>query len=210
MRARTMTLLVLLCAGGLAAQDNMKPASGNAGKPSQPAAMQMPKPAPEMTKLIKAMSGTWSVTEKHYPNPMMPNGGTGKGTATLTPGPGNLSLVEKYHSAGAMGGSFNGIGVFWWDAKGQVYRGLWCDSMSPTGCDAGGTTKWEGDNLVGTMESEMGGQKMMTRFTYSDWKPNSFVMTMESGANADAMSKVMTVTYTKGAAMAAKAEKPAQ
>ena len=53
--------------------------------------------------------------------------------------------------------------------------------MTPTGCDGSGTTKWEGDKLVGTMEGEMNGQKMMTRFTYSDFKPDSFVMTMEMG-----------------------------
>jgi len=210
-KTREMMVTILLAIGctALAAQDAMKPAGGKAGKPPQQQAMQMPAPAPEMTKLIKAMSGTWAVTEKHYPNPMMPNGGIGKGTATLTPGPGNLSLVEKYHSAGAMGGSFNGMGVFWWDPKAQVYRGLWCDNFTPNGCDTSGTTKWEGDNLVGTMQGEMGGQKMMTRFTYSDWKPDSFVMTMEMGAGPNSMKKAMAVTYTKGA-MPAKMAKPAQ
>jgi len=168
-----------------------------------------PKPDPQMTKLIKMMSGNWTVTEKVEPSPMMPKGGSGKGTAKLVAGPGNMSLMEAYHSTGTMG-SFAGTGTFWWDPKAQLYRGVWCDSMTPGGCDASGTTKWEGDNLVGMMESEMNGQKMMTKFTYSDFKPTSFVMSMASGPDANSLKPMMTITYTKAAPMAAKSEKPAQ
>jgi hypothetical protein len=191
------------------AQDNSaaaKPKSGGAAQ--QPSMPPMPKPDPQMTKLIKMMSGTWTVTEKAEPGPMFPKGGTGKGTARLWAGPGGMSLMEMYHSNGVMG-AFNGAGTFWWDPKAQVYHGLWCDNMTPGGCDASGTTKWEGDSLVGMMEGEMNGQKMMTKFTYSDFKPNSFVMTMASGPDANSLKPMMTVTYTK-AAMAAKSEKPAQ
>jgi len=173
-------------------------AKPKAAKPKEQMGMPMPKPAPEMTKMIKMMAGSWTVTEKHDPNPMMPNGGTSKGTAVLTPGPGGMSLTEKYHSIGAMG-SFTGYGTFWWDSKTQVYRGVWCDNMSPSGCDDSGSTKWEGDKLVGTMEGEMNGQKTMTRFTYSDFTPDSFVMTMEMGPDASKMQKAMTITYTKAA-----------
>jgi len=197
------TILAVISAVTLLAQDNKKPAGG-----SKEPAMQMPTPAPEMTRLIRQMAGTWSVTEKAFPSPMMPKGGTGKGAATFTPGPGNRSLVEKYRSTGIMPGSFNAWGVFWWDAKAQVYRGTWCDSMTPGGCDTSGTTKWEGANLVGTMEGDMNGQKMVSRFTYSDWKPNSFLLTMESGPDANSLQKVMTFTYSKGATQAAM-EKPA-
>jgi hypothetical protein len=41
----------------------------------------------------------------------------------------------------------------------------------------------------------------MTRFTYSDFKPNSFVMTMEMGPDASKLQKAMTVTYTKAGGM---------
>ena len=206
---RVTMLLVLggLCAMPLAAQDSAmsaKPkAAKPAAKPKEQMGMPMPKPAPEMTKMIKMMAGSWTVTEKSDPNPMMPKGGTGKGTAVLTPGPGGMSLTEKYHSTGAMG-SFNGSGTFWWNPKAQVYRGVWCDNMSPNGCDDSGSSKWEGDKLVGTMQGEVNGQKMMTRFTYSDFKPNSFVMTMEMGPDAGKLQKAMTVTYTKAGAMAEK------
>ena len=168
-------------------------------KKAAPAGMPMVKPAPEMTKLIKTLSGNWTVTEKHEANPMMPNGGEGKGTARIWAGPGGLSLMENYQSTGAMG-SLKGIGTWWWDPKAQLFHGVWCDNMMPTGCDSSGSTKWEGDKLVGSMQGDMNGQSMTMRFIYSDFKPASFVMTMEMGPDASKLQKAMTVTYTKAAA----------
>ena len=199
---RVVSLVVMagcLCIAALA-QDSSAPAKSKMAKPANQAqSMPMPKPAPEMTKLIKALSGNWNVVEKHEVNPMMPNGGEGKGTAKIWAGPGQLSLMENYSSSGAMG-SFRGIGTWWWDPKAQVYRGLWCDNMTPNGCDTSGSTKWEGDKLVGTMQGDMSGQMMTMRFVYSDFKPDSFVMTMEMGPDASKLQKAMTVTYTKAAA----------
>jgi hypothetical protein len=198
LRGTILVIVGAVCAMPLAAQDSAMPAKPKAAKPPAQMSMPMIKPDPEMTKMIQRMAGTWTVTEKSDPNAMFPNGGKGKGTAVLTPGPGGLSLVEKYHSSGLMGGNFNGVGTFWWDPNAQVYRAVWCDNMTPNGCDPSGTTKWEGDNLVGTMEGDMNGQKMVTRFTYSDFKPGSFVMTMEMGPDASKLQKAMTITYTKG------------
>ena len=82
----------------------------------------------------------------------------------------------------------------------SAYRTVWCDNMTPNGCDPSGTTKWDGDKLVGTMEGDMNGQKMVTRFTYSDFKPGSFVMTMEMGPDASKLQKAMTITYSKAGA----------
>jgi len=199
---RMAILMVMcgLCCMAMAAQDTMSKGDKPKAKAKEAAGMSMPmpKPAPEMTKMIKMMAGNWKVSEKMEPGPMSPNGGTGQGTSKLWAGPGNMSLMETYHSTGAMG-NFSGAGTFWWDPKANLYHGVWCDNMTPAGCDSSGSTKWEGDNLVGTMEGEMNGQKMMTRFVYSDFKPDSFVMTMESGPDASKLQKVMTFTYTRAA-----------
>jgi hypothetical protein len=194
-RFTVVLALVAIAWTALGAQDQAKPKS-KSSKPAAESAMPVPKPSPEMTKLIQKLRGTWSTAEKMEPSEMSPKGGSGRGTATFAPGPGNLSMTEKYNSRGAMG-SFAGFGNFWWDAKSQAYKGVWCDSMTPDGCDSSGTTKWEGDNLVGMMESEMNGQKMVNKITYSDFKPNSFVMTMESGPDENSLKKMMTITYTK-------------
>jgi hypothetical protein len=201
LKGTLMVAVVAMGCSALAAQDKA------ASKPSKPAeaSMPMPKPDPQMTKLIKMMGGNWTVTEKANPGPMMPKGGTGRGTAIFTPGPGAMSLMEKYHSSGVMGSNFSGFGTFWWDSKGQVYNGVWCDTMTPGGCDSSGTTKWDGDNLVGTMTSDMNGQKMTTKFVYTDWKPNSFVMKMEMGPDPNSLKEAMVITYTRVGAAAAKA-----
>ncbi len=204
-RVLFLVLLAGFCCMALLAQDKAAPAKPKAAKPAAAAQqMPMPKPAPEMTKLAKALSGNWTIVEKHEANPMMPNGGVGKGTAKIWAGPGGLSLIENYQSSGAMGGAFKGMGTWWWDPKAQVYHGVWCDNMTPNGCDTSGSTKWDGDNLVGTMQGDMGGQMMTMKFIYSDIKPDSFVMTMEMGPDASKMQKAKTVTYTKAAAPAGK------
>ena len=179
----------------LAAQDAAKKEAKPAG--GQAMSMPMPKPAPEMTKMIKMMAGNWKVAEMAEPGPMSPSGGTGEGMAKLWPGPGGMSLMETYHSKGVMGPNFSGAGTFWWDSKAQVYKGIWCDTMTEGGCDNAGTSKWDGDKLVGMMESEMNGQKMYMRLTYSDFKPDSFVFTMDSGPSPTQMKKFMTMTYTR-------------
>ena len=203
-----MILLLLVAMFGftLTAQNTAAPAVP-AAKPAQPA-MTTPRAAPEMTKMIKMMAGTWSVAEKLEPGPMFPNGGTGKGTSTLTPGPGGMSLNESYHSSGTMGPNFTGFGVFWWDSKAQYYHGMWCDNLTPDGCNASGIFKWEGDKLVGNMPSDMNGQKTVTQYVLSDWKPNSFMMTMAMGPDTSKLTKMMTVTYTRSSAVARSDSKP--
>jgi len=194
-----MILAAFFCAT-LMAQDNDMPKKPLPGRSVANAKMPPPpQPSAEMTKLIQMMSGTWTVSEKYEQSPMFPVGGTGKGTAKLWAGPGGMSLLESYHSSGVVG-NFNGFGTTWWDAKAQSYRSVWCDSMTPNGCDSSGTSKWDGETLAGMMESEMNGQKMVTKITYTSWSPTSFVMTMSTGPDANSLKDMMSVTYTKAAA----------
>jgi len=193
-----IAMVGMLCAW-LSAQDDSDKKPVHSRSVTNAQMPPSPQPAPEMTKLIKAMAGNWIVSEKVAPSTMFPTGATGKGTAKMWAGPGGLSLMESYHSSGAMGNNFSGFGTFWWDSKAQVYRGLWCDSMTPGGCDANGTTKWDGETLVGMMESDANGQKMVMKFTYTNWSPSSFVMDMTSGPDANSLKEFMTVTYTRAA-----------
>ncbi len=87
-----------------------------------PAGMEemMPKPAPEMERLIKMLSGTWRAAEKHEAMAGMP-AGTSKGTAVFRPGPGKLSLVEDYTANMPGMGAFTGLGLVWWDPDKKAY-----------------------------------------------------------------------------------------
>jgi hypothetical protein len=191
-----LTLLAiasLFCFPLMAQQEAGAAKSGTETK--APAAMPSMKPSHEIASLIKAMEGSWTTSETMEPSPYGP-GGSGHGTSKMWAGPGGMSLMQHYVSSGPMG-SFSGVGASWWDSAAKVYRGVWCDNMTPTGCDASGSSKWDGDKLVGTMEGEMNGQKMITKMTYSDFKPDSFVMTMESGPDMNSLKKMMTIKYTK-------------
>jgi hypothetical protein len=97
----------------------------------------------------------------------------------------------------------------WWDAKVGGYQGVWCDSMTPAGCQISkGITKWEGNNLVGTDESEMMGQKMAMKESWTDITPDSFTFVMDGGPPGGEMKRMMTIKYTRAGAAKAGAKKP--
>lgn len=192
-----IAVLGVFCVAGLA-QDNDAPKRPMPSRSVANAKMpQPPQPSSEMTKLIQMMAGNWTVSEKYAPSPMSPTGGTGTGKSRIWAGPGNLALLSSYHSSGLMGSNFSGTGTIWWDPKVQGYRSVWCDSMTPNGCDGTGTLKWDGETLTGMWDSDMNGQKMTMKFTYGNWSPSSFVMTMSMGPDANSLKEMMTITYTK-------------
>ena len=194
-----------------AAQDKPKSSGRAMSKPADKKAeggqmsMPMAKPSPEMQKLSKMVVGTWSAAEKHEPSPWAPKGATGKGTAVFKNGPGGLSLVQDYKSSSSMG-SFSGHGIMWWDAQAGGFKGVWCD---PGGCTVHkGLSKWEGDNLVGSDEMDMMGQKMAVKEGWSNITANSFTFIMDGGPPGGEMKRMMTIKYTRVGAAKTAAEKP--
>ena len=154
----------------------------------------MPKPSADMQKMIKAFAGKWTVTVKTEAAMGMP-ASESKGDASFTRGPGGLSLIEEFRSQGSMG-NFRGHGVVYWDEKAKNFTGLWCDTMTPGGCGNGGTSKWEGDKVVGTMEMpDEKGAMAKYKMTYADIKPDSFTFTMDAPDG----KTMMTINYTRAA-----------
>jgi len=196
-----------------AAQDKPKTSGNDMGKPADNKAggqmsMPIPKPSPEMQKLSKMAVGTWSVAEKHEPSPWAPKGATGKGIAVFKNGPGGLSLVQDYKSSSSMGG-LAGHGVMWWDAQAGGFKGIWCDSMSPTGCAVNkGIAKWDGNNLVGSDEMDMMGQKVALKETWTDITPDSFTFKIEGGPPGGEMKLMMTIKYMRATAVKTEVKKP--
>lgn len=166
---------------------------------SEAMSMPMPKPAPEMDKLAKAIAGSWTTRETIEVSEMAPKGGKGSGTATIKLGPGGLSLIEDYHSRGGMG-AFSGHGVFWWDDQAKGYRNVWCDNLTPGGCTvANGLGKWDGDSLVFDDEQEMMGKKYLIKNVLTPGA-GGFSFALHSGETADSMKKMMTIQYSKAGA----------
>ncbi len=164
-------------------------------KPGGQGMPMMAKPSAEIQKLIKTLAGTWSASEKMEPSESMP-GGSGTGTDTAKAGPGGNSLVSDYRSKGPMG-SFAGHGIVYWDAKRQVYSSVWCDSMSPQGCEVGATGKWEGNDLVFNAEGEMMGKKFRSKQVYTDIKPDSYTFYIDSSMDGGPMKRFLTIAYTR-------------
>jgi hypothetical protein len=204
-------LLVICCAVSLLAVAQEKKSEQEKGKPaatkkdSKPAhEMHEMKPSPEIQKLAKAMVGRYTTKETHEAGPFMPTGGTGTGLATFALGPGGYSILETYQSkTGPMGAKFRGHGVIWYDQKAGGYRGVWCDSMSPV-CETGGLSKWEGDKLVGTNNTEMMGKKVSYKETMSGFSPEGFKFDMEMSSEGGPMKHAMTIEYARSGETAPK------
>ncbi len=196
-RAVVLMLALGICVAFAPAQETAQPKAKQPAKAGEKKAatpaMPMPKPAPEMQKLIMMFSGNWNAAEKHEAMEGMP-AGSSTGTASFRPGPGRLSVVEHLTGKSAEG-TFTGMGIFSWDPTAQNYQAYWCDNMTPSGCQSGGTGKWEGENLVFNYEWNMGEKKVSVRDTYTDIKPDSFVLNSEMDGKP-----AMTIKYTKQAA----------
>lgn len=159
--------------------------------------MASAKQSEEMKKMTDTFAGMWITTTTVEKSMFFPTAGTSKGRSDFRSGPAGNSLIERARSHGIMG-LFAGMGVIWWDAKSSSYQGLWCDSLSPDGCDPMGKGQWDGNNLVFNSSMDMGQQgKMQIRETYSDITTDSFTFTMESGMDGAPMTKMMTIQYQR-------------
>jgi len=195
MKPMVTLCLALAISFSTAAQEN--PATAN--KPAaatQTALMPMAKPSPEIRKLIASFAGNWTGTMTTEPFMGMP-GGTSHGPARFHAGPGSLSLVEDVITIDDQHHRFVGQGVIWWDATANAYNSLWCDSSSPSGCQNGGTGKWEGSSLVFNGTFDMMGKQYTMKETYSDFSPDGFNFVMEAGEGSSPMQKMFTVEYKK-------------
>jgi len=146
---------------------------------------------------LKFMMGHWTTAENYAPSDYLLKGGTGTGRADIHPGPGNRFMIENYLSdKNDTMGRFGGHSVIWWDAKAEIYKSFWCDSVNA--CENSfGSGKWDGDKLVFTGESDIRGTKMRLRDTYSAIKPDSFSWKEEGGAPGTEMKLILSVQYTR-------------
>jgi hypothetical protein len=205
-RILVVCTLLFLCLAAFA-QDKPAAKTKKEAKPTAaaPSGMPpMPKPGPEMKKLISQLGGNFTSTMKSEPMPQfnMP-ASTSTGPARLYAGPGGLSLIETVNATDEHGMKFSGHGIFYWDPKAKAYKGIWCDNGTPSGCMEGGTGNWQGDKLVFTGPMDMMGKTYNVKSTYSDFTADGYLFTMETGEGSGPMQKMFTVEYKKSAPKAA-------
>jgi len=195
MRLVIAFLVLLSCLYAQNPPAKSAPAKPAAAPPAaKPAETGMPKPAPEIERLRTMLQGRWTTEEKHEPNAFVPQGGVGKGSESVRPGPGGLSIIAEYTSQGPTG-QFAGIGIFTWNAAQKVYELHWTDNTNPAMTMM--TGKWEGDNLVFTGVDTMMGKKLYSRHMFTDIKPTGFTYVIDMGPAANQLKRALTVSYTR-------------
>jgi len=193
-------ILILTCTFGVAQQTTKKD-----GKPakkvtaaSEPAANPMPKPSPEIQKLIQSFSGRFKVSGKILDETWAPGGDTGSGTEIVKKGPGGFTAISEAQMTFKKMGPMTGHGVLWWDDGKKAYQGMWCDSWGPT-CQPSGDGKWDGDKLVFNGEMMMGPVPMKIRQTYSNFSAKGYDWSMEAGDDKGNWKPQMSLRYEREA-----------
>jgi hypothetical protein len=118
------------------------------------------KTSPEMDRLRKLYLGSWDYTETYSKTQFYPQGGSDTGVYTSEPGPGGNSIVNRFHSHGAVG-DFEGLLVITWDSKEKAYKSYVFGNGFP-GCIVQ-TGQFEGDALVFRSDFAAEGVKIKLR-----------------------------------------------
>ncbi|HXJ92238.1 MAG TPA: M28 family peptidase [Terriglobia bacterium] len=182
---------------GGAGQDSSKVAANCATCSAGIQVPGMPQPSPEMGRLVKALSGAWSIAISVEPNDRMPKVGLGNGEEVWRPGPGGLSLLEDYHSTGDEG-EITGFGVAWWDASAERFQVAWCDSTNPTSCTVmKHGAKWEGEKVVALDEWDESGKGVAFKEVFSDITENSFTQILYQGEPGSELKRLVTIHATR-------------
>ena len=166
--------------------------SGATGTARQPSPV-----APQLQRAIALFEGTWTISETYPASPDYPAGAAGTGTATWRRGPDGKSLFHEYHAA--IGGkSVDGYGAFWWDAKENRIREVWCMTGLPDGCTVSTTDiRWRGSDLVLTESYENNGQQRRTEEIFSDISATSYRQTIKDGLATGELKPYLVAKATR-------------
>jgi hypothetical protein len=153
-------LLVVCCvAAWWPYQDKKQPAE---------AAMQIPKPGPEMERL-KFLIGSWDWNAEYEKTPMTPQGGKTNGWYKAQLGPGGFSIIADFSENGPLGEEI-GHEVLAWDPKQNTYTSVIVGNFPGAVI---GKSHWDGENLVTETEFTANGVTMHLRSMYTDIKDKS-------------------------------------
>jgi hypothetical protein len=148
--------------------------------------------SPEMQRLFDRFLGDWTVLEEHADSPLTPQRGTRReGRARFEPGPGNGSMIERYHAHGP-NGDLDALVIFSFDPRSGAYQVFKCFD---DGCDQKPVTaRWEDDRLVLNWQVEVRGKAFTLRDTYRDFTRDSFTLVAEASADGASFERIIVST----------------
>lgn len=152
--------------------------------------MDMPKPTADHRKLDK-LAGTWKGSETMHPSPWDPQGGVAQGATRGRTALNGFAVIVDYEQSRDGRRTFEGHGVYTWDARaGQVVL-HWFDSMGQGIEEFRGS--WDGDRLRLASQNAMGHARM----NYDFAKPGELVSSMEMSQDGENWSKLFDGSYTR-------------
>jgi hypothetical protein len=172
------------------------------GKPAQKPAkadMAMPKPAPEIAQL-KFFEGSWTCTGTMSASPFGPGGKMSSSVRTH-------SDLGGFWESGVVKGTspnmppFEGMFHMTYDPAAKHHLMLWVDNMG--GWAQSTAQGWEGDKIVFSGDSYMGGKKFTTRDNFAKAAGGAMKHTSEMQADGK-WTQTFEETCHKAAAAAAK------
>jgi hypothetical protein len=150
--------------------------------------------AAQIDKFARLVSGTWDVEGFSAPGAPVKED---TGRTVLKFGPGNLSLIEDFHSEGS-GGKVDALGLFWWDEKAGGYRTMFCANAEPDGCILyNGTGRWEGDAVVFRFILQVNGAADYVKEVISRSNPDSFTAVFSHGKSEALLKPTYTWRHTR-------------
>lgn len=146
---------------------------------------------PEMQKLVMALAGRWTITEKLEPTPRRPNGETASGEERWYALGGGMPLIEEYHSKSADGDAYDSAAI-WWNATTHKYQGIWCAAFNEPGCTAF-DVKWEANQIMMDGEFQQSGERLSWHEVFTLTSPTSFTQTLDIGKPGGEMKRGPTI-----------------
>ena len=123
--------------------------------------MEMPQPNEHHEKL-RRFAGTWKGVETMVPSQWDPQGGDAEAHTVGRTALAGLSVLVDYEQRRPEGPSFEGHGVYCWDARAEEVVLYWFDSMG-MGVDTF-RGKWDGDTIQMRSQNPMGHWRITETF----------------------------------------------
>ena len=152
--------------------------------------MEMTKPTKGHQKLDKLV-GAWKGKEKMHPSPWDPKGGTADASIENRKALDGLIVIHDYEQRRDGKVSFQGHGVFSFDAEREIYSMHWFDSMGMPANEFRG--KLEGDVLTLTNQTPQG----QSRAVYDLSGKDAYKFKMDVSQDGKQWKTFMEGSYTK-------------
>lgn len=170
-------------------------AGGKAGAAKDPADSSSSR---ELDILFR-LAGRWKIEERYTKNQYTPDGGSGKGSATIKKSLGGNFLVGDYASRSRdLNQAVEGMSVFTYDPEEAVYRYWWFSNNNSQVQEFVGSYDSKSNSLVFTRDlpASDSTETLTDRYTFKFKDEATIVFTMEFGITPKRHELILTTTYT--------------